>query len=689
MRPPVLILLAVMVAVTPAFTATEDVAAVPDGILISEVQPKGTEGLSLHNFGDRWLDMKGHSLSDGEGKIVFTRSIMLGPSADITVSFDADSVQTFLDRPGDEDFFAYEVGTSGITADKRFKLADAGDGLCLFDPGNVLIDSVCWGNATVEGWSGRSGDRPTEDRYLVRLSSSDTDTAEDWKLTRPGMTDRPCVTFTADVTPFTFPECRGSHIYNALESAREEVLISIYQLTSRETAALLCLLAGSGVSVNVLLEGSPLGGREIVNTERMMMKNLVDCGGTVRFINDPNSGDNRDYGSRFTYVHSKYAVIDGKTTIITSENWTESNMGAGEGNRGWGAVLESEDCASYMRDIFFNDSSNAFGDCRDLLELYPQQAGFEGSMAYSDPALIYDGSYESITFRDCRVTPVLSPDNSYGRLRSMIEGSEVRVFAQQMDLSDSYMGLSEESPASWMVDAASRGVDGRLILDITNDTGSEYAEIGLINTTTGLKAAGISGGEGFRLTHNKGVIVDDSVWIGSVNWTNTSFFHNREVAVIVDSPGVTDFFSSHFMEDWDDNYAFGKINLEILCSGDRLPSDFGSFEVSIYPKGDYTILWDIYGDGNHIRSSAIAKISYEGLEPGRHTLIVTVTDEDTGRSASASVEYIAEEHHKRTDSINVNFVYLAIGASASAVALRIVRAEKTRDLPEKRKRRYR
>jgi phosphatidylserine/phosphatidylglycerophosphate/cardiolipin synthase-like enzyme len=491
------------------------------------------------------------------------------------------------------------------------------------------------------------------------------------------------------VTPFTFPECHGSHIYNALESAKDEVLISLYQLTSRETAALLCLLAGSGVSVNVLLEGSPLGGREIVNTERMMMKHLVDSGGTVRLINDSNSGDNRDYGGRFTYVHSKYAVIDGKTTIITSENWTESNMGAGDGNRGWGAVLESEEYASYMREIFFNDSSSAFGDCGDMLELYPQQASFEGVIAYSDPALTYDGSHESTTFRDCRVSPVLSPDNSYGRLRSMIESSEVRVFAQQMDLSDSYMGLSGGSPASWMVEAASRGVDGRLMLDITNDTGGEYAEIGLINTTTGLKAAGISGGEGFRLTHNKGVIADDSVWIGSVNWTNTSFFHNREVAVIIDSPGVTDFFASHFIEDWDGNYAFGKINLEILSLGDRVPSDFGSFEVAIYPKGDYTILWDIYGDGRHVRNSVATKISYEGLEPGRHTLIVTVTDEDTGRSALATVEYIADERHGRTDNINVNSVYLAIGASASVVALGIVRSGKTRDSREKYRRRYR
>lgn len=689
MRPVILLLLAALIAVTPAFMAIESAAAVPDGVLISEVQPKGAEGFSLHNFGDRRLDIEGYHLSDGEGELVFTRSLILEPFADITVSFDINAVQTFLERPGDEDYFVYEVGTFGIVADKRFKLADAGDGLCLYGRGNVLLDSVCWGNVTVEGWSGRPGDRPTADRYLVRHSSTDTDTADDWKLTRPGMTDRTCVSFTADVTPFTFPECCGSQIFNALESAREEVLISIYQLTSRDIVALLCLLAESGVKVNVLLEGSPLGDRELVNNERMMMKCLVDSGGTVRLINDPNSRDDGDHGSRFTYVHSKYAVIDGKTTIITSENWTESNMGEGRGNRGWGAVLESEGCASYMREVFFNDSSNAFGDCGDLLELYPQQAGFECGLIYSDPALTYDSSHEITTFRDCIVSPVLSPDNSYGLLRSMIEGSQVRIFAQQMDLSDSYMSLSEGSPVSWMVDAASGGIDGRLMLDLTNDTGGKYAEVGLINTTTGLKAAGINGGEGFRLAHNKGVIADDRVWVGSVNWTSTSFFHNREVAAIIDSPGVTDFFTSYFLEDWEDNYAFGEINVEVIPLGDKVPSDFGSFEVTISPKGDYKIVWDIYGDGRFVRSSAVTKISYEGLDPGRHTLIVTVSDEDTGRSAVAEAEYLTGERHGHTDNINVNSVYLAIVASASVAALGIIRAERTRDPREKRKRRYR
>ncbi|MGE4577678.1 MAG: phospholipase D-like domain-containing protein, partial [Candidatus Methanomethylophilaceae archaeon] len=485
------VLLVALIAVSPAFLATESMAEVQDGILISEVQPKGTEGFSIYNGNTCQLDLKGYYLTDGEGNLSFTKSLIIAPLTDITISFDIDAVQTFLERPDDSGFVAYEVGMFGIIADKSFKLADAGDGLCFYSPKKVLLDSVCWGNVTAEGWSGPAGDKPTNDRYLMRFSSTDTDTAADWRLSRPGMTDRTGgVSFIADVTPFTFPECHGAEIYDALGLAREEVLISIYQITSRNTMALLCLLAGRGVDVNVLLEGSPLGDRGQTNTERTMMKCLVDSGGTVRMINDSRSQDPSDPGDRFTYIHAKYAVIDGKTTIITSENWTESNMGTGDGNRGWGAVLDSEDYATYMREIFFNDSSTAFGDCKDLLALYPEQTGFESDLTYYDSGFTHYDGYKSTTFRNCSVSPILSPDNSYESLRSFIEGSETRVYAQQMDLSDSYLGISDDSPVSWMVDSASRGVDSRLLLDLTNDTGSKSAEIGLINTTTRMKAAG-------------------------------------------------------------------------------------------------------------------------------------------------------------------------------------------------------
>lgn len=681
------ILLVAALAVCPVLCATDCTAEAESSILISEVQSKGTEGFSLYNTENYNIDLKGYYLSDGEGKVSFTKSLMLAQCSSITISFDINSDQTFLNRPENPNLKVFQVGTNGIVAESRFKLADAGDDLYLYDTKNKLLDSVCWGNKIAEGWYGRSNDKPTNDRYLVRCSYVDTNTSADWKLTRPGMTDLNSSTmFNADVIPFTFPECHGIEIYNALESAKNEVLISIYQITSKETISLLCLLAHKGIDVTVLLEGSPLGTRDSTNLERTLMKSLVDSGGTVRLINDSRSNGPEDFGDRFTYVHTKYAVIDGITTIITSENWTESNMGPGDGNRGWGVVIHSEGYASYMRSIFLNDSSKSYGDCKDMMELYPDQSVYEGDLTYSDPDLQYDYSNCSVKYEGCIVSPVLSPDNSYDALRSFIDGAETRVYSEQMDMSNSYLGISNDSPVSWMVDAASRGVDSKLILDLTSDTGGKSAEVGLINTTTDLKAAGINGGDGFRLTHNKGVIVDDSVWVGSINWTDTSFFRNRESAVIIKSIEVSDHFASYFLKDWVKNDRNSEINVEILNMLFEFTGDFGCFEVNATPDYEYTYEWDIYGDGSLLRTSSIPKITYEGLEAGEHNLIVKVIEKETGRSAVIEVAYTVSEGSGDTDNINAYSVYVIIGMAALTAVVGLIRSERSTSNKEKRRR---
>lgn len=105
---------------------------------------------------------------------------------------------------------------------------------------------------------------------------------------------------------------------STLDSAKKEVCVCIYLLSDRTACAELVHLAERGVSVRILFEGSPLGVN--TNTELQMMKSISDAGGDVRIINGESH-------TRYGYVHAKYAIVDGCTTIVTSENWTEGNIG--------------------------------------------------------------------------------------------------------------------------------------------------------------------------------------------------------------------------------------------------------------------------------------------------------------------------------------------------------------------------
>lgn len=130
--------------------------------------------------------------------------------------------------------------------------------------------------------------------------------------------------YEAQVTPFTFPESKGTPILTELSKAASTVDISIYYMGSEEVIALLCDLEESeNVDVRVLVSGNPLG----VNTdnEMSMLKQLESVGGEVNIINYPGC-DSSD--KRYTYIHNKYAIIDDKTVVVTSENWTDANLGS-------------------------------------------------------------------------------------------------------------------------------------------------------------------------------------------------------------------------------------------------------------------------------------------------------------------------------------------------------------------------
>jgi hypothetical protein len=584
-----------------------------DVLLFYEVSPRGAEGFSLYNYGTNTVDLKDYSVTDGEGTLTFT-GVTIGPHSRMTVVNRIDPDTYFTNRGN-----TYVINGGHISQAKSFTLNDNGDDIYLYK-GDVLVDAFCYGNKTADkGWSGPSV-TVSSSKYFLRIAPIDTDTASDWILTQPGLTNLsfdPSLKFNAVVTPFTFPESNGGPIYKALENARSEVLISIYQLTSPNLVALLCDLERrtvDHVDVRILLEGDVFG--YDMSTELTLMKSITDAGGEVMLINSQASGNYE----RYSFVHNKYAVIDSETVIITSENWTTANMGTSRSNRGWGATIESTEYAAFMTNVFLNDTDHTYGDVWDLNDFYPSLKPYSGNLTYNPVP-----SYDTVSF-NAKITPLLSPDNSYAAQKYYMDNAVSRIFSEQLDFG-SFSSLNNSSPVSWMSEAFDRGVDTRFILDASMSSSREenINEINLINTTTGIKAVTINGGPGFSTTHNKGIIIDDTVWLGSVNWTGNSFSNNRETAVLIDSPEVTGYFLEYFMEDWNANYKSNEeVPLSVTSNKEVIVSEgLVIFTVSGPMDGNYT--WDVYGDGN-LRHSQTNRIVCEDLIPGTYTMKVTRND---------------------------------------------------------------
>ncbi len=623
-------------------------------LLIYEVLPDSDiEGVSIFNYGQA-LDIVGYSITDGEGTITFGETFMMPSGSRVSV----------VTETGDAWFCArdsvYAVGTFGIYCTGSFKLNNSGDEVILCDYYRDPIDVFVYGSSDHDiGWTGEPVNAPKAEYRAVRNSGTDTDTAADWELTIPGMTEiEDEGPYDAVVSPFVFPECEGMPIFSALESAEQEVCISMYLLTNERIVSLLMDLEGRGVEVMLLLEGSPAG----VSTAREMsaMRSLVDAGGDVSIISKYDSQ------KRYPYLHAKYCVIDRQSVIVTSENWTGSF-----GNRGWGVTVESEHYAECMHEVFMNDRDTSYGDVRPFASVYPTYKAAE------IPAYVSVGEYGIAGYRST-VSPVLSPDNSMDSLESLFASAEVRIYSEQLDVSESWADGTGYTPISWMSAAADRGVDCRLLLDASFDgegTGA-HSVLETISVSTSISAAAVDGGDGFDTVHNKGVIVDDKVWVGSVNWTENSFANNRECAVIIDSPEVTQYFHEWFMADWEDNYIQLPVESEVEVGGDP-----GSGIVTIavllpYVCSSPSCEWDFDGDGAVDRVNSITKVAFSML-PGEYSGTVTVTDGSTGRMFTGTYGYSVSELPPDDRPSDVVWSYLPLAViSLFATVFRVIRCYK-------------
>ncbi|MEO0293399.1 MAG: phospholipase D family protein [candidate division WOR-3 bacterium] len=104
-------------------------------------------------------------------------------------------------------------------------------------------------------------------------------------------------------------------ILREIENAKNTIDVAMYILTDRELSNALVLARERGVTIKVLLDGK--SAKEIEYSKHLFLKNKnVD----VRLYEAPPSNYRKYKG----IMHNKFAIIDKKTIITGSFNWTHS-----------------------------------------------------------------------------------------------------------------------------------------------------------------------------------------------------------------------------------------------------------------------------------------------------------------------------------------------------------------------------
>ena len=340
-------------------------------------------------------------------------------------------------------------------------------------------------------------------------------------------------TANATVTPFVLPDSPGMPVA-PLRGAEDRLFVAGYTLGSERVADLLVAAADRGVEVRVLVEGSPVGGFSVRSAR--LLDRVVAAGVEVRVLNDDPE--------RFRFHHAKYAVADDRAVVLT-ENWKPSGTG-GRTNRGWGVVTGTPRSATPERTaaddlaaLFRADA--AAPDTRSWASFRADTEFHEGGTANGS----YPTRFEPPAPTTADVELLTAPGNSADRLVARIDAADDRVLALVPRT-----GGPNNRLVRALRRAADRGVDVHLLLSgAWYDREENRALVeALADESVSVAVAEPRGRYG--KVHAKGVIVDDTAIVGSLNWNAGAATENREVLLAVEDEAVADFYARAYAADW-------------------------------------------------------------------------------------------------------------------------------------------
>ncbi|MBI0582348.1 MAG: hypothetical protein JET69_04960 [Methanomassiliicoccales archaeon] len=599
---PAAVLLLIIFLIISAMPAQASNAEGRDGLLISRVCASYPgEFISLINHGPS-LDVLGWRISDGEGSVTFNRSLIIATGGSVTWSAPGSFFQELYSEEA-----CFSNDGASVILKGSLKLADAGDQVYLFDANGALRDMVCFGN--VEPNHPWAGPPSVLKKGSVLIRSSTGNGPGNWNMMVPGMFSLSSPSFPAEVVPLLYPDDALPELVRQIDISRDSIRLACYLLENWTLARHLAGASARGLNVTVLLEGRPVGG--VSENGAALAYYLQDSGVNVWTM---RSGESF---RRYDYLHAKYAIFDQERLFVASENMADSSFNS---NRGWAVVVEGSQICSFAEEVFFKDVSAKGVDIFPLNASLVRADGGPGWLLsmVSAPPLEYSAMVSLVT----------SPFNIQDRLVEMISAAQERVLVQQMRIEEDW--IDDSRIMSALSGAAERGVSVRVQLDAglgTEEGNTMVAEV--LNQRAGdnnwdLECHLTDGLSPFGRLHNKGVIVDDTVVVGSANWVDGSMQRNREMAVVLSSADLANVFAQWFQEDWKGDVVPPTVvlpwhYLEAKAGEPVVLDATGCYDQS----GVSNITWDVDGDGS---ADLFGPMQAVTLREGSHNITLRMED---------------------------------------------------------------
>ena len=507
----------------------------------------GDEGLAIG--GEPGFDLDGWTLTDGEGVVALPSGTTIPAAGELWLTGNLSSWSAH-DGPN-------ALGWSSWS-DGKFLLANDGDGIQLRAPSGAIVDAFAWGDNVVEGMSGAVS-HASPGLVYERLGTvgawTDTDRAEDWitpRAHRIGESDLDRPTWdVAQVTLYASPDSSFDVLSSLIGGARQRLHVHVYEFTSAALADRIVAAKRDHPSLDiaVAVQQSPVG---FTTPERHAtadaLLRIAQAGGTVSLLG----------AGRYDDHHLKVLVAD-DAVAVQSENWVPTGVpeDSSWGNRGWGAVLWDKRAADWF-DAWMTADRAAWDSVPFSLH------DFDPLFSAPARAPARSGGYGPIVspkvIGPAHVMPVIAPDHTANPATDpvcqLVASAKRAIDAEQLDLS-----VAARNPLGWrqedcllsgLARAANAGVAVRVLGAqpfSADDAGVADALAWLAAHAPSVHSAQLDR-PGIATLHNKGLVVDDTVVVGSMNGNHHSRSANREADLIIESPEAAAYFRSLFEGDW-------------------------------------------------------------------------------------------------------------------------------------------
>jgi cardiolipin synthase A/B len=514
-------------------------------------------------------------------KIMFPKNTFLPANSSITITQNATAYQNQRMKPPHFEYAAYSNNSiPTLNTTTTIFISNTGGAIALKDNFNHTIDCIIYGDTSIHcmSWQGppipSSGQGEIIKRRKDNATYIDSNTAKDWiqpYTYRIGQSSFSPQSYQANITitPFISPDTSFSVISSFLQNAESEILLSAYEFTSTEITNILIDALQRNVTLKMFVEGSPVGGMS--EKQSYLLHRLHHHGASIHLLQGNQA---EQIFKRYRFTHAKYAVIDEEIVLIHSGNFGPTGIPpiTSFGNREWGVALKNKTVAQFYATVFYDDWNM---DRDDTFLFYPKSL-FEND-TYFLPEESYYGSYQPLLNRSpsftltATIQPVISPDNSYDEILTLLAQAEESIYIQQLYIYPNWT-TTENPIIPLLIEKAEQGVDIRIILNYNPWYDSTNIRNNITKTILENQAIKVkylyTNWSIFRNMHNKGAVVDNtSILISSINWNENSILNNRETGIIITHPEIASVYSTIFLSDWnltdpviEDNKPFSQNN---------------------------------------------------------------------------------------------------------------------------------